>query len=263
MKIIALPAVAALLLPAAAWAQSGEPEGEEEKPEAPIIVIADPDKAERRVSVGSRLPRAAPFAGTNIATNVGTPGLVPGSGMSPHATVRTMQKRDCVSDDDKLSKLVICALAKGDALLAEGDLEGAVQFYRHVAYTEANSAHERHVASEKLYAAGEAADDAGLREEALLALVDGGELAPIEAQKARRSLVALALSQGDDTKAIRRLEDVLAHDPEDARSLATLALAHHRNRTGDPKAIMRSAIAAQEAKGRQAPASWRRFAEEG
>ena len=229
-------------------------------PDPPIIVIANPDEKPRVVSVGSRLPRSAPFANSGKATNVGTPGLVPQSGMSPHASVRRIKGKDCVSDDRRLGKTVICALATGDDLLDEGDLSGALEMYRHVAYSPGYSAHERHAGSEKLYAAANDAGDPALREEGLVALLANGGMNPAQERAARRTLVALALAQNDDAKAMMRLSDVLEHDAGDTRSRANLALVEHRSGLEDSaRETMRRAIEDHAAKGLAVPSAWKKF----
>ncbi|MBT8427695.1 MAG: hypothetical protein KJO02_06675 [Erythrobacter sp.] len=261
MKTALALAAFALAFPAGATAQDTGEADEEETPPPPIIVTADPDEKPRRVALGSRVPRTAHFANGGIASNVGTPGLTPQSGMTPHTHKFIMRKRKgCESDDPLLSKMVVCILASGDDLAGEGDLAGAIDHYRHVAYTESYSARERHVGSEKLFVAAQDADDAGLREEGLLALLSTGELSPARAREARRSLVALALAKGDDRSAMRRLEEVVANDPEDARSLANLAAIQQRNGMPEARETIRRAIAVQEAKGYSVPKSWRQLA---
>lgn len=229
-------------------------------PDQPIIVIANPDHKPRVVSVGSRLPRSAPFANTGISTNVGTPGLGPQSGMSPHASVRRIKRKDCVSDDQRLRKTVICALATGDDLLDEGDVAGALEMYRHVAYSPAYSSYERHAGSEKLYSAANDAGDPALREEGLVALLANGGMNPAQERAARRTLVALALAQNDDAKAMMRLRDVLEHDANDTRSRANLALVEHRSGLEDSaRETMWQAIDDHAAKGLAVPDAWKKF----
>lgn len=245
---------------AVAQEQGADDTAQSDLPDPPIIVIANPDEKPRVVSVGSRLPRSAPFANSGKATNVGTPGLVPQSGMSPHASVRKIKRKDCVSDDQRLRKTVICALATGDDLLDEGDLSGAIEMYRHVAYSPGYSAHERHAGSEKLYAAANDAGEPALREEGLVALLANGGMNPAQERAARRTLVALALAQNDDAKAMMRLRDVLEHDADDTRSRANLALVEHRSGLEDSaRETMRRAIEDHAAKGLAVPGAWKKF----
>jgi len=232
----------------------------ERLPDPPIVVIANPDAAERVVTAGSRLPQKNIFANSGIASSVGTRGLGPQSGMSPHSRVRGMKKKDCVSEDPALGKVVICTLATGDDLLAAGDMDGALTMYRSIAYSSENSARERHVASEKLYAAADQSGAAELREEGLIALLANGGLNPGEARSARRTLVALALSENDRIKAIRRLENVVKHHPEDADSLANLAILQEAEGIAGSRATMQRAIAIRNSAGRSVPAGWSRFA---
>lgn len=261
LKIIRLsPALLAVAaIPVAA--QSQEEEREETRPDPPIIVTSDPDDSPRRVALGSRIPRNAPFANSGIASNVGTPGLTPQSGMTPHThNFIKRERKDCVSEDRELSKKVVCLLAAGEDLAAGGDLAGARDHFRHIAYTGSYTPHERHVASEKLYALARDADDASLREEALEAMLDTGELSPRRANEARRTLVALALGRGDTREAILQLKDVVAADPGDARSLANLAALQDADGLPEARETIRRAIAAQRAKGYSVPENWQRMA---
>lgn len=262
MKTALTFATIALVLPAGVIAQETDEAVEEETPQPPLIVLGDLEEEPRRVAAGSRIPRTAYFANSGIASNVGTPGLTPQSGMTPHSNTFIMRKRkDCASDDPQLGKRVVCILASGDDLLAEGDFAGAIDHYRHVAYTETYSAHERHAGSEKLFAAAGDASLAELREEGLLALLSTGELAPKRAQEARRSLIALALASGDDEAAMQRLGAVIANDPDDARSLANLAAIQDRSGMGEEARLtIRLAIAAQERKGFSVPKIWQQLA---
>lgn len=259
-----LPAVLGIWLSAsfpAAAQDTSNGQDAERLPDPPIVVIANPDGAERVVTAGSRLPQKNIFANSGKASNVGTRGLGPQSGMSPHNSVRRIKKRDCVSDDPTLEKVVICTLATGDELLAAGDMDGALTMYRSIAYSSENSARERHVASEKLYAAADQSGTAELREEGLIALLANGGLNPGEARSARRTLVALALSENDRIKAIRRLESVVKHDPDDADNLANLAILQRAEGISGSRARMQRAIAIRNYAGRSVPASWSRFAE--
>jgi Tfp pilus assembly protein PilF len=95
----------------------------------------------------------------------------------------------------------------------------------------------------------------------LIALLANGGLNPGEARSARRTLVALALSENDRIKAIRRLENVVKHDPDDADSLANLAILQRAEGIAGSRATMQRAIAIRNSADRSVPASWSRFAE--
>lgn len=266
LRFLALFGAAAFLSfadPLFAQDSAARAEEPDDRQAGPIVVIADPDAEKRVVTVGSRLPRSAPFAGTGKATNVGTPGLGPQSGMSPHEKFRRIKRKDCVSNDRNLSKIVICALASGDKALAEGDYGTAVSLYRHVADNTEYSPYERHAASEKIFAAAQSADDPALKSEALEGLLATELLSAGETRLARLELAKLAAAGGRTARAIALLEGIVLSHLDDTNSLVRLAILQRSAGRSDAAATMARAIGVREAKGYRVPRAWREFVDDG
>ncbi|WP_341711830.1 hypothetical protein [Erythrobacter sp.] len=232
--------------------------------EKPIVVIATPldEQEEKSVRLGSRVPRKPLFEPYNLRTNTGVAGLTPGSGMDPLSGQNPVIKREitkCVSDRPELGEKAVCYMIAAERNFEDGDFQGGLTVYRFLSSSDEFSPAEQLAAAEKMFAFGEVSEDAALREEALLRMLDSGGLAPAVAQRARRSLVTFALRRGESDLAIARLEDVVAFDQEDAQSFANLAILRRQEGVPEAAEAMRMAIAIREAGGLAAPHSWAEF----
>lgn len=265
---MAYPIIAALL---SLVAQPQEPVADQPDPvaeaeEKPIIVTAGNRKAEserQTIVLGSKIPRKAPLKPYNIATSTGIGGLTPGSGMEPLSGQNRVGKRKsvtCASDDPAVGEEASCLLIEAQSALQENDKAHAVALYRFLNASEDFSGSERLAAARKLFAFGQAEADPLLREEALLRMLKTGAMPDQEAQGARRSLVTMALQRDNVELAVTRLRDVVAADPQDAQSLANLAILLRQEGQPDASEYMLRAIAARKAEGQAIPPGWAEFA---
>lgn len=227
-----------------------------------IIVQAEDDAQKKQVIVGSRIPTKPWLKPGSVATNTGTPGFTPGSGMDPAGGhTRTITTRECRSDFDGLSPNACRALATADAALAAGDREEALFWLRSVSSWQSDYApEERLVGAEKIFALGRDTDNPELRLEALTDMLHTGAL-PVDKQlSAARSAAAIAMKNGEDQFASLMLKEVIQLDPADAQSIANLAILQRKAQDPVASDTMRRAIAVREQAGRNVPKGWRDFA---
>lgn len=259
--------VLSLALPGAQIsAQEAEPAPEidpvEAAKETPIIVSGTRAEDETGESTGSRIAKKPRFTNQNIRSATGIAGLTPGSGMTPlageNATVRKRITK-CVSDNDALSQRATCILANAAQDRANGAMGLAADAYRYVASSDEFSGEDRLAGGQLLYALGEETSKDGLREEALIRMLESDVLEGSSASSARRTLVSMALKRQDNALAIERLEDVVSADPKDAQSLANLAILLRKEEREGAQARMAEAISAREAESQEVPGDWLAF----
>tara|TARA_B100001057_G_scaffold465027_1_gene520779 strand:- start:168 stop:983 length:816 start_codon:yes stop_codon:yes gene_type:complete len=259
----------ALIFAAAAFPVSAQETSTHQKPQSPssevevqplpIVVIGEQEK-ERRVIVGSRIPRKPIFEDGPIATSTGIRGLTPGSGMDPAGKyTRIVKRTECVAADERIGKSVACILLAAkeaseneDWLLVRGMLvpvAGNAEF----------SSAERRAASEVLFLSARSSGDTLARIEALELLVASGALSTSETGNALRSLSSLASKTGDRAAALEYLNEAIRVDPSDHQALANLAILQRASGDLAAAAMMRCAILAAEKAGRTVPQSWLSF----
>ncbi|ABC63518.1 hypothetical protein ELI_07130 [Erythrobacter litoralis HTCC2594] len=230
--------------------------------ETPIVVTAEREEDRISEQTGSRIPGKPLFTNENIRSATGIAPLTPGSGMSPLGGQSRIHKKriaTCVADNDAIGEQASCILARAQEDIAAGEVGLGADSYRYLASSDRFSAEERLAGGNKLYELGEARSDDGLREEALIRLLETDAMPANEARSARRTLVAMALTRKDTTLAIERLEDIVANDRGDARSLANLAILLRQEGREGALQRMAEAIAATEATGGTAPKGWTDF----
>ena len=226
-----------------------------------IIVQAEDDSQKKQIIVGSRIPKKPWLKPGPVATNTGTPGFTPGSGMDPSSRfTRTITTRECRSDLEELSPNACRALATADAALASGDMEEALFWLRSVSSWQSGYAPvERLVGAEKIFAIGRDADDADLRLEALTDMLHTGALPQEKQLSAARSAAAIAMNKGEDDFASLMLQEVIKLDPADSQSIANLAILQRKAQDAAASQTMLRAIAVREQAGRNVPKGWRDF----
>lgn len=240
-----------------------EPDPETAAKERPIIVERDRDEEPDRVILGSRIPRGSFYTNGNVATSTGIGGLAPGAGLEPFAGTNRVSKRitsTCVSDNDAVSERGACLLLEAESAIAEYDMTAAADIYRYLLGSDDFSATERLEGGRGLFAIATATDDTVLREEALIRLVESGLLDETQQASARRNLVSLALQRGDIDLGFARLEQHVTLAPDDAQSLANLAIMRRTHGRDGAVSTMQQAIAAREAEGGAVPQGWRDLA---
>ncbi|GAA4039434.1 tetratricopeptide repeat protein [Parerythrobacter jejuensis] len=264
MPILAL---APFLVLAPLAGQNGDPKpptAEEAARERPIVVTGQREEERVGVQSDSRIRKKPRFTNENIRSATGIAGLSPGSGMRPLSGRNPVFKKriiQCVSDNEAIGERATCLLANAQEDVAAGNIGLGADAYRYLVSSDEFAATERLAGGQKLYALGEETGNDGMREEALIRLVESDTLPANQARSARRTLVAMALKQDDTVLAIDRLEDVVAADPADAQSLANLAILLRREGRSGASDRMRQAIAAIEQSGQPAPQAWTDFAE--
>lgn len=233
----------------------------------PILVIGAPG-AKREVVVGSRIPRKANFINGSVATSTGTRGLTPGSGMDQASgKFRIRRTETCISDNPAISKRDACLLVEAHDALAAGDEGLAKDLLLSLASDEDGLPETRLAAAEILYSVADGVEtgfintpeDPG-REQALLLMLESGAMPLHDDLRARRALVAMALSDGRKDLAQKRLAEIVERDPNDARSMANLAILQEPADPVRARSTMASAIAAAERNGTPVPEGWRSFA---
>lgn len=226
-----------------------------------IIIVTGEGRKRKQVVVGSRIPQRPLFGQGQVATNTGTPGLVPQSGMDPMGGyTRTITVSECVSDREGISEAAACRLVAALQAEQEGDMLVAAGILNTMASDEAFAPPERYAAAEHLYRVAQLAGKDVWREVALEHMLESGQLPDDQAQSARRTLVAMALADGRRELARERLENVVARDPADAASLANLAQLQEEGGLEAAGATMQRAIDAALASGQDVPQGWRDFA---
>lgn len=258
--VIAPATVLAACFAVSAAAQDGNGQQESSVPtSAPIIVTGNKDEQER-VVLGSRIPRKPTIEFEGMATNTGTPGLVPQSGMGPANSIRLMKRSKCVSDDPLVGREAACLLLEADREYSDGDLAGARDKLAYLVFTDDFSAYEQLQGAKRQYRIADEQGDDASREVALEQMIATGAMEEAAELQARRALVAMALRSGDHETARARLLELDGRGALDAQRLANLAVLTRQQKVGDGKDIMDRAIALRETKGRSVPRSWTEFA---
>jgi len=235
---------------------------EEQARSTPIIVEGQREEAERGAVLGSRIAREPRFTDLNVATSTGISGLTPGAGLEPFNGANPTRKRitsTCVSDNEAVGERASCLLLQARSLVDEGDVAGASDIYRVLVSSDEFGTTERLAGGTEFYNLADGLGDAGLREEALIRLVDSGALPPERQAGARRTLVAMALARGDKESAVARLEAHAAIGTPDAQSVANLAILSRELALPRTQETMARAIALRESEGGDVPQSWREF----
>ena len=223
----------------------------------PIIVVGEEANA-ANVLVGSRIPQRAIF-GDEIASSLGTRGLVPQSGMDPAASVRTIKRSECKSDDPAIGKAAACVLIQAKSAIDKNDIPRAVDLLGYLALADNFSQAERLAGAKWQYRLAEERKDDVSRDIALEQMIATSAMPSAEELDARKMLVSLALRDGRRSLARERLEALDQAGGAGARDLANLAILSKEQNAGEPILAMQRAIAAAETDGGAAPQGWRDF----
>ena len=230
--------------------------------ETPIIVERNRDDEPARAQLGSRIPQEPRFTDLNIATSTGINGLTPGAGLEPFHGLNRVSKKittSCVSDHDAIGARAACLLLQASREREAGNLVAAGDIYRFLVSGADFGPAERLAGGTELYNLAVEAQDAGLREEALIRLVDSDALPDDRRPAARRNLVQMALDRGERRLAVVRLEEHLELSPDDAQSFANLAILRRMEGLEGAQSAMQSAIAINQRTGAAVPDGWRDF----
>ncbi len=188
-------------------------------------------------------------------------GLTPGSGMdgAGGSFTRKIRSKSCSSDDERMSRSAACFLAGALEAEAEGDLRFAFGALNSMALSPQFTAFERLAAARHFYRIAEASANREARYAGLALMVQMEGLPVAEEGAIRRTMIAMALQDGDRDLAREMLGTLAARELADPRSLANYAIL--LGEVGDERAVpfMESAIAASEAKGESVPKGWRDF----
>lgn len=225
----------------------------------PIIVTAKAIEDQTEAILGSRIAKRRTVQYTGVATNTGTPGLTPGSGMDPSVGLRMIRIRKCTSDDPGVGREAACVMIEADAAVAKGDMVAARGMLAFLTLTDSFTRYERLAGAQRQYKLATDDGNAASRETALEQMIDTGAMPLAEELKARRTLVSMAFGDGRRELARERLAQLDAAGHLDGRQLANLAILSREQDVGAAEAIMRRAIAAEETAGRPVADSWLGF----
>lgn len=236
--------------------------GQVEEPLEPLPIIVSGTATEgRAVIAGSRIARESLFANDGVASNTTMHGLTPGSGMTPYSN-RTITKiiRSCKASDESISPETACLLLSARKAMEEEDWQTTRGLLVPLARDQQAEPGERRAASEYLLRASEMSGSAATRREALLLLVGTDTLAPAQAAAIHRNLADMALREGEAERAREHYEAATGLAPEDAQTLANLAILEREAGLAIAPVTMQRAISAMQASGGEVPESWRQFA---
>ncbi len=231
--------------------------------ELPIVVSGQREVEEERVQTGSRTRTRPVYTDIGIATSTGVAGLTPGSGMEPLNGANRINRivtTTCVSDNSAVGEAASCLLLQARDAVENERFGQASDLYRYLVSSDEFTGEERLAGGTELYNLARTLGDEGLREEALIRLVDGEVLPEDRRPAARRTLADMALARGRRDLAIQRLEEHVALNEPDAQSLANLAILMRDEGQSGAQDIMRRAISVAEAEGRDVPQGWSDFA---
>lgn len=229
------------------------------------IVVTGTRKAERRAPLGSRItrPKEVDPRGfvPQIASETGVAGLTPGSGMDPFTGgTRKISIKSCRASDERVSQGALCGLAAIQRRIAAGDHAGAIAAVDRFLQRRDLSRLDRFYAHRFAYGSALAVSDAAARARALEAMVATGLLQGADMLAARRTLVAMALSRGDEHGAVAELERVVALDAADARSRANFAALYVRQGLHNrARPHMAEAVKLATRAGEPVPEAWRAY----
>lgn len=230
-------------------------------PENFVVIVGEEEGDERRVLVGSRLPRKPRYSGLSVATSTGLMGLTPGSGMDGAGgnITRKIRSKSCSSDDERMSRRAACFLAGALDAEAEGDLYFAFGALNAMALSPDFSGFERLAAARHFYRLAETLDDRAARFAGLALMAEMDALPREEEGSIRRTMVAMALQDGDRDYARDMLATLVERELADPRSLANYAILLGEAGDGRAVPVMEQAIAAADADGDDVPQGWRDF----
>ena len=239
-------------------ADETQPENASAEPGQVIIVEGATER--RKVIVGSRVPRRQIIQDGPIATSTGTAGLVPQSGMDPFAGgTRIIRTKSCASSSKAIRKSAACLIVRADEALADGDPKLGADLLQAMFTDENFHGEERLAAAQRLYVIAEQTQDAGLREQALVQMLETGLLAEPDGIAAHRTLAAIAIARGEPALAIARLSVLLRITPGRAQDWVNLAVLQRAADRPESRASMQRAIELQEASGRPVAPAWQSF----
>ena len=258
---IILPGVM-VTAPLSAQDASGDVEPEAEQSTVPTtapIIVTGKQEDQKQVLVGSRIAKKPTVNFTGIATNTGTRGLVPQSGMDPGANIRLIKNTTCSSDDAQISAKAACILIEADAAYAKGDVPGAQNLLSFLTYTHDFTPYEQLSGAKRQYQIANDLKNNASRETALEQMLETGAMGNAEAMSARRALISMALKDGRRSLARNRLVELDHLGGANAQRLANLAILTRELDLADANIFMLRAIAAREDAGSDVPRGWRDF----
>lgn len=235
-------------------------------PADPIVVTGKQRKKPQvKPPLGSRIGRPAEpdprgFV-SQIATDSGVAGLVPGSGMDPFSGgTRKVTRKTCKADNPQLSAAALCDLAAIGRKIANGDKAGALAAIHRLCERADVTALDCLAARRFQYAMAQAAGDAGARRDAIEAMLETRALPAADQAAARRALVTMAVARGDDREAMAQLERITRDAPGDVSSQANLGALYARHGMHDrARARIADAVRFAAAAGRPVPQAWRDY----
>ncbi|WP_160597437.1 hypothetical protein [Pontixanthobacter gangjinensis] len=236
------------------------PDASQAESNGPAEIIVEGEAPEKKeVLVGSRIPRRAVFTDGIVATSMGTRGLVPQSGMDQGATVRTIKRRECKSDDPAIGKAAACLLLEAKAAIELADYSGADGALFYLADSEEFTAQERLAGAQWRYRLAGERGDAPTREDALEQMVETGAMNAVDQAQAQRALSTMARRDGRLPLARRRLLALDASGQAQTQDLANLAIMTRALDLQGAETYMNRAIIKRESGGGTAPKGWHDF----
>ncbi len=270
MRLLVLLAAPCLIIGTSAAAQdqgAGSdvlpmPDAEAAAEPTPIVVSAERER-ETEVLLGSRVPRKQTVKYAGIATNTGTRGLVPQSGMDQGATIRTVTTSKCVSDDITMSAAAACIMADAQEAYNAGKFDEAEERFDVIAGNGDFRPEDRLASAQWLYRIADETGDAAQKEYALIQMVGSGVMTPEQEASGRRTLISWALKRKDNLLAQQRLSELDDEGLASPTDLANLAILLRRtgnnNGSQSDSEIMQRAINAAERAGTPVQQGWRDF----
>lgn len=240
----------------------------------PIIVRGTKDKERKaeepysttpRQVTGSRIKRV-PLGRrvfTTVATDTGVAGLLTAKDNNMDGTggmvplTRKKLVKECKADHTEVSELIACALSDVAKAMEAGQYQLASDKLATLKGNATLNSSERYYVAVFSYRLAEAQQDTAARETALKAMLASGTMPEQDQLSARKILISLALTRGDDRAATTMLEQLVAAGPADARSHANLAALYERSGLPDKaRTQMAEAVEAIKQTGGQPPSEW-------
>lgn len=246
---------------AAASDEPGAAESEFVASENFVVIVGEEGGSERRVLVGSRLARKPRYSGLSVATSTGLMGLTPGSGMDGAGgnITHKIRSKSCSSDDERMSRAAACFLAGALDAEAKGDLYFAFGALNAMALSPDFADFERLAAARHFYRVAEATGNREARYAGLALMAAMEALPPEEEGSIRRTMIAMALQDGDRERARNMLGTLARRHLAGPRSLANYAILLGEAGDGRAVPVMEQAIAAAAAAGDEVPEGWHDF----
>jgi tetratricopeptide (TPR) repeat protein len=233
--------------------------------EAEILVKGRPDPDEpdhanwqRKVIVGSRIPRVSLQHNPNIASATSLGGLTPDSGLDAWQSSTTKRWKTCKADGAVISKRLACALLPVQKAMEMSRFNEAEKNLLLLSGDGGLTTEERYVVNSYLYKIAERNSDLVAKSRYLAAMVDTGMMPGVEERAAVGTLASWSLKADDFQGAISWYRILASADANDTQSRINAAILLSRvGKLEESKGLFREAIEAAARGGKAVPDEWR------